>query len=323
MPRLRVRQALALGTLLLLFSGPGRGWANHAASQSPSTIGLLAIDANPSGNTATSLGPVDGCARLEPGSIYNVDYVVDAVPQDRPMIGFDVEIRYDPSLFEAVNVDDHLLLAAVGAYSPLASLSDTLPDSDGKLRISVLDTASSTDPQANVESGAGVLARVAFRAKSPGISKIAIGLDQDPLLYPLVLDTQDEMILADRLSTASLAVGEDCPPVTTEPEIIDLGPTNQEIIAGNPSLGPTPATRGVPGQSGAAGRASGQTAGRSPAPTGTGGRSSPSDAGSPNGDDGTDTWLIALLAALVALGLAAAGAGWYFYCRSRPSPPGP
>jgi len=33
-----------------------------------------------------------------------------------------------------------MLLEAVGTYSPLASVSDSLPDSNGEFRISVLDT---------------------------------------------------------------------------------------------------------------------------------------------------------------------------------------
>jgi len=318
MTRLRVREALAMAALALVLCGAGSGWAERAAGQSASTIGLLAIDAGPNGNTATSLGPLDGCARVEPGATVNVDYVVDAVPEDRPMIGFEAEVRYDPALVEAVNVDHQFLLAAVGSYSPLAGLSDALPDSDGKLRISVLDTASSTDPQANVETGPGVLARITFRAKTPGISKIAIGLEREPLLYPLVLDTRDEMILADRLGAASLAVGRDCPAEAIEPDVTNLGPTNQEIIAGNlqPGATSTPAGGPTTGASpqvsgGAGGSTTGQMPGRSPASTTPGSSAASSDA-----DDDSNSLPIVLAAVLVALGVAAAG-GWYFYQRSR------
>jgi len=315
MTRLRVRDALAIAALALLLCGGARGWGDRAEGQSTSTIGLLAIDAVPNGNTATSLGPLDGCARIEPGSTADVDYIVDAVPQDRPMIGFEAEIRYDPALVEVVNIDHRFLLAAVGTYSPLDGLSDPLPDSDGKLRISVIDTASSTEPEANVETGPGVLARITFRAKSPGVSKIAIGLQQEPLLYPLVLDTQDEMILADRLGAASLAIGQDCPPETAEPEITDLGPTNQEIIAGNltpgsASTNTSVATAGASPQA-SGGASAGQTPGHSPSP------SAPrSGSGSSDADNRSSTRPI-VVAALITLAIAGAGAGWYFYRRSR------
>jgi Cohesin domain len=314
----RLWQAVILAAALgLVVRGLDRDWPDSAASQATSTIGLLAIDADSNRNNATSLGQLDGCARLEPGSTRDIDYVADAVPQDRPMIGFEVEIRYDPSLLEAVNVDHQLLLAAAGSYSPLTGLSDALPDSDGKLRISVLDTASSSDPQANVETGPGVLARVTFRAKSPGVSKIAIGFEKEPLLYPIVLDTQDELILADRLGTASLAIGQDCPPDVTQPEITDLGPTNEEIIAGDlrpgaPSTSVSATTQASPPLSGGAvGSTAGQTPGRSPTSSAPGSASS-----STNADDGSNTWPVVLVG-VVALGLAAGGTGWYFYRRSR------
>src|SRR2546427_42565 len=204
MTLLRLAQVLVVAAALGLFvRGPAHDWADSAAGQSSSTIGLLGIDADPHGNTATFVGPIDGCARAEAGSTFDIDYVVEAIPQERPMIGYDAEIRYDQALLEVVKVDYQLLLAAAGTYSPLASLTDSVPDFDGKFRVSVLDTASSTEPEANVESGPGVLARVTFRAKASGVSKIAIGLETEPFLYPLVLDTQDEMILADRLGAAS------------------------------------------------------------------------------------------------------------------------
>jgi hypothetical protein len=316
MSRSRLGQAVALA---LAFAFPVLTQAEALAAppktHSASTIGLLAIDADPNGNTATSLGAVDGCARVEPGSTIDVDYVVDAIPQDRPMIGFEAEIRYDPGLLEAIKVDSNLLIAAVGTYSPLA-LSDALPDSDGKLRISVLDTASSTDPEANVERGPGVLVRVTFRAKATGLSTLTIGLEKEPLLYPLVLDTQDEMILADRIGGASVAIGRDCPPEAIQPQITDLGPTNQEIIAGNLRPGAASTNTGAattgttPG--GAGGPTTGQTPVRSSTPTVPGSASSSSDAG-----DGSDTLLIAVVAVLLALGAAVAGGGWYLYQRYR------
>jgi hypothetical protein len=316
MTLLRLAQVLVVAAALGLFvRGPAHDWADGAAGQSSSTIGLLAIDADPRGNTATFVGPIDGCARAESGSTFDIDYVVEAIPQDRPMTGFDAEIRYDQALLEVVKVDYQLLLAAVGTYSPLASLTDSIPDFDGKFRVSVLDTASSTEPKANVESGPGVLARVTFRAKASGVSKIAIGLETEPFLYPLVLDTQDEMILADRLGAASVAIGVDCPPEAAQPHITDLGPTNQEILAANPQLRPSPGATGdtlpqLP--TGTGSPETSQSPVRTATPTVPGSASS-----SGNADDDSDTWLIAGLAALVALGIAAAGGGWYLYQRSR------
>lgn len=229
--------AIVFVLLSCAFAAPG-GVA--LATHSNSTIGLLAIDANPEGNTAISLGPLDGCARIESGAQLDVDYVVDSIPQDRPMIAFEAEIRYDPQLLEVVALDYDFLLAAVGAYRPVTGLTDELPDSDGNFRLSVLDAASTTDPEANVERGAGVLTRITFSAKAAGVSEVAIGVQQGPGLYPLVQDTKNESILADRAGSISLAVGEDCSPQAAEPKITDLAEVNEQI------LGATPDPQGTP-----------------------------------------------------------------------------
>jgi Cohesin domain len=225
------RRAAAAALILLSFAFASR---TALATHSTSTIGMLAIDANSEGNAATSLGPLDGCSRIEPGAQITVDYVVDSVPQDRPMIGFEAEVRYNPQLLEVVAADHKLLLAAVGAHTPFSGQSDPVPDSDGSFRVQVLDTASITDPEANVERGAGVLARLTFRAKAAGLAALALTVSRD--VYPVVLDTQNEPILVDRVGSASLAVGQDCPVAAQQPVITDMAEVNQQLLADNPGL---------------------------------------------------------------------------------------
>ncbi len=318
MTRVRGRRAVAFAVALALlsFASAAEG-GGPLARHSNSTIGLLALDADTQGNTATSLGLIDGCVRAEPGATVKLDYVVDSIPQDRPMIAFEAQIRNDRQLLEVLDVDNDLLLAAAGAYSPFAGLSDDLPDSDGDFRISVLDTASSTEPQANVETGAGVLARITFRAKAIGVSDVAIAVQQEPLIYPLIQDTQNEMIFVDRLGSAAVAVGQDCPAEATEPKIVDLTPLNEEILASNPDLRATAIPDG--------GTASPPSATTNANETPAVGRVTDAPATPPPanklGDDGSDAWLIAGILVLLMLGTAASG-GWYLYRRSRTSPPG-
>ena len=69
---------------LAVLTGADAALATHSSS----TIGLLALDPNVQGNTATSIGPIEGCARVETGAKIDVDYVVDSVPEDRPIIAF-------------------------------------------------------------------------------------------------------------------------------------------------------------------------------------------------------------------------------------------
>jgi hypothetical protein len=242
---MRPLPTLASAIAVVLF-----GFATQAqdaqATHSASAIGLLAIDANTEGNTATSLGPVNGCSRIEAGAQTAVDYVVDAIPQDRPMIGFEAEVRYDLQLLEVVDADYRLLLAAAGNHQPFTGQSDQIPDSDGSLRMQVLDTASTTDPEANVEIGPGVLARLTFRAKAAGLAGINIAVSRDPLTYPIVLDTQNELIFAERTGSASLAIGQDCPIEAQQPVITDMAEVNEQILAEDPELaGGTPPPGGT------------------------------------------------------------------------------
>jgi Cohesin domain len=328
------------------------------ATHSTSTIGLLAMDATSEGNTATSLGPVNGCASIEPGSQVTVDYIVDSIPQDRPMIAFEAQVQYDPQLLEVVEADYKFLLAAVGSHSPLGE-SDAVPDSDGRFRMQVLDTASMTDPEANVERGAGVLARLTFRAKTAGLAALSLTVTRDPLVYPVVLDTQNELIFVDRVGRASLAVGQDCPVEAQEPVITDMAEVNEQILADNPGLAGATADSGTgapsaslsPGDEtplesaqapspttvpcAAPPRA---TASPSPSPPPEGTTTPPTDTPSPaptptevvctptptpvqeqivDVEEDSNTLPIAGAAALLTVGTAAAGGGWYLYRRSR------
>ena len=239
------RRAVA-AVLLLSFAFVVHQAGAALATHSTSTIALLAIDANSEGNAPASLGPLDGCFRIEPGVEVAVDYVVDSIPQDRPVIGFEAEIRYDSQLLEVVAADYRFLLAAVGAHQPFSGQSDQLPDSDGSFRIQVLDTASTTDPEANVERGPGVLARLTLRAKAAGLAGIGIAVSREPLVYPVVLDTQNELIFVDRIGSASLAIGQDCPIEAQQPTITEMAEVNEQIIADNPDLvGGSPAAGGT------------------------------------------------------------------------------
>jgi len=361
-----------------------------SATHSNSLIGLLSIDANVQGNTATSIGPIDGCARVEPGAQIDVDYIVDAVPEDRPLIAFEVDIRYNPDLIEVVAVDYDLMLAAVGTYQPFVDLTDELPDSDGDYRLVVLDTASQTElrdpstgeitqPEANVERGKGTLARITLRAKAPGVTEVNVGYDPPDGPYPLTQDTQNETIIVDKIGGVSIAIGQDCPPEVIAPKIIDPPNTEGCIFGGECSPTPEGQTPGPQDQTPAAGDGSpdgptpeGQTptpasgpdlipcpvkalptppttpppsptiatpegetpapptdaspvpaVTESPGPTGTPAPELCTPTPAPVEDDITDvtedsnTGLLVGAVALLGLGTAAAGGGWYAFRRSR------
>lgn len=219
--------ALLLALALIAYtSSPGQ-------AQEESTIDLVAIDANIEGNEATTLGPLDGCISAEVGSEVTVDVIIDAVPEDSPMIGFQIVVTYDPEVLEATETDSEFLIASQDAYEPIEGLSDELPDSDGSLTIVVADIASDVDAGTSIESGSGVLTRITFMAVAEGTSEVAVGFDP-PDAYPAIIDDENTILQVDNIGSALVAAGEECPP-NAAPELTEL-PTIEEL---QPTPGPT------------------------------------------------------------------------------------
>ncbi len=164
-----------------------------------------------------------------------VDLVVDAVPDDRPFIGYQVDIDYDPNLLEVIAADNGFLLGASGTFEPYDGLSNPLPDSDGSFTIITVDLASG----ASMETGPGVLSRLTLRAKATGVSAVAPGFDP-PAVYPALIDLNNTLIEVRTIAGIKVAVGQDCPPGQTEIEPTEL--PGLPSIAGTPTptLSPTP-----------------------------------------------------------------------------------
>ncbi len=279
-----------------------------AADHSASVINLVALDVVSQGNTATTLGNLDGCVRVEVGSTAVVDLVVDAVPQDRPVIAFQVDVKYNPALLQVTAVNNDLLLAAVGSYSGFGGLTDALPDSDGSFRTSLLDTESRTAPEANVERGPGVLSRITFRAKANGSSPLTIGVDAATGDYPALQDTRNETINVSSIGAASIFIGQDCTAAAQQPQIAGIPPI-EELFTPAPQVTLTPAPgTGSPGPSGetSASPTDGQTQQTTPTPTIT------------EADGGTSTGAVIAVVVLAGLGACAlGGGGWLLYRRSQ------
>ena len=220
--------------------------AGAALSQPDSTIQLVALDADPAGNTATSLGHLDPCVRVQPGSEVAVDLVVDAVPQDRPLIGFEIDLRYEPGILEVIAADDTFLLGSNGEYQPFRLLQDALPDSDGTFRLAVVDLASNeVSAGDNTEAGAGVLARITFKSLAEGNSAIAPIFDP-PDFYPTALDLNNEVIEVRTIAGIRVAVGAACPTDQTEIEPTPLPPLSEAFNTPTPTAFNTPTPTPTP-----------------------------------------------------------------------------
>jgi hypothetical protein len=262
------------------------------------------------------------------GSEVTLDIIVDEIPADRPMIGYQMIVRYDGALLEAVSANNDLLLGAVGQYQPFPGLSDPLPDSDGDYNITIADLASQVpteeDPDgANMETGKGVLSRVTFRAIAPGRATVGPAFEgQD--IYPSIIDPANTTIGVDSIASVVIAVGEDCGSVPPEEQVTQL-PAIEEVMGGTPP----PAQGGDGSPTPTAGPSEG-----SPAATGDAGEDTPTPGAesSPTttptvlpeaGDDGTDTGMVALAIVLALVGVAMAGAGGFILYKRAQATGGP
>lgn len=224
------QRGLALATLVLVCSLASLAalalmpWTAAARAQESPTIG---IDADPSGNTATSLDRIDPCAVRSIGETFDIDLFLQDVDQ---LLAWEIYIEYDAQILEVVNRQVDLFQAA-NEGSNVFDVSEKLPDSDGLYRIAAADTSDPPTP----DSGSGVLARLTFRAKGTGISDIRLAfqdLDEDgnPDLGPFLRDIEaqpigdidDDTFFDGPLQNAQIAIDTECP-ATVNPSAGDDG----------------------------------------------------------------------------------------------------
>ena len=205
---------------------PGAGSTPGSDTPTPgaNTADSIGIDADPSGNTATSLGSADACRKVAAGEQFDIDLTIENVDS---LAAFSITLTYDEEAFTVVKEDVALFLASA-AGSDVRDNSDSLPDSDGVYEVRALEAA--TDPDAT-ESGSGVLARITLEAASSGTHALSVSV---PSISPILtdgdgnaLEPADEFgVWLGATSDAQIAVGEDCPPATdTETPTATPSPT--------------------------------------------------------------------------------------------------
>ena len=135
----------------------------HSGAQETVT---LVVDADPDGNTATSLGPADECVAVRSGDSVQVDVVVTDVTD---LLGWEAYAIYDGSVLKLTDRDVKLFLAA-NAGSNVFDASDAPANANGRYHVGGADIADPPVP----DSGSGVLARLTFDALSSGVSLISL-----------------------------------------------------------------------------------------------------------------------------------------------------
>lgn len=150
------------------------GWwvANPVPDPARATPGLaVGVDVDPSGNTATSLGTIDGCRVVAPGATFDVDIYVTEV---NDLASWQTYMSFNPDVLQVVarNVTT-MFQATVGSTSNIYDSSAVPPGvTPGRYRVGAADMAVTTPGSG--DSGSGVLARVTFQALQNGLSPISV-----------------------------------------------------------------------------------------------------------------------------------------------------
>src|SRR3990170_320200 len=153
--------APALLVVLALSFFPFASWTATAAGAEQAAI---AIDADPTDNTANSLAAIDTCIEVSPGTTFDVDFVTTNTAD---LLAWETYVTYDKSVLEVVDRDVGMFLAT-GPARDVFDASERVPDGDGVYRLTAVDIASPPYPH----TGSGVLARLTFKAVDQGVSLV-------------------------------------------------------------------------------------------------------------------------------------------------------
>lgn len=276
---------LAAVVLALAASAGGVLTGGHIAAQGGVTIG---VDADPTGNTATSLGPIDSCVSVGTGDTFQVDVFVADVTD---LLAWETYFVYDISV---LNVDsrDVMMFQAANPGSQVFDVSEALPDLDGRYGLAAVDIAAPPAP----DSGSGVLARLTLRAVGAGVSPLSLSpidingdgtMDLGPWLKDFegepIGDLNGDSFFDASIANAEIAVDGTCPGATTlaSPTVIPASATP------GPSPSPTPEATAAP-----MGTPTATAPAATPTASPTGSEQTPSDDGPP--------WVIAYVGGAVA-----------------------
>ena len=228
--RLLLRSApwlAALSICWLLAQTGSPLWASVSHGSAAVTVG---IDADPTGNTATTLGSIESCRSVTNGATFTVDFWLKDISSPA-LDGFQGDLGYDPT---RLNVTGYYIAALfMGSATEIwdwtatgEGQQDHIPDFDGKFR-----PAASESTSGHPRTGSGVLARITFLAIADGTSPLTLEKVKlsDPAGNPIG-DTNEDFIFDGPISNAEIRIGEPCPTATATP---------------TPTRTPTPTATGV------------------------------------------------------------------------------
>lgn len=247
--RMMLQNSRLVGALLvaaLLAAAMLAGVIVRGGESTAQTATSIGVDADPAGNTATSLGPIDSCVSISIGDTFDVDiFVMDVVD----LLAWEVYFVYDGSIISIVDHDVQMFQAA-NADSNIFDLSEVLPDLDARYGLAAADLA---DPPAP-DSGSGVLTRLTLKAVGPGVSPARIPpidfnddgtIDLGPFLNNLrgegIDDLDGDGFFDGQIFDAQIAVDTACPTDGVVPTATRAAATPSPTSPASPTVETTPA----------------------------------------------------------------------------------
>lgn len=202
-----VFSSVLLVSLMFVALGGNETEASHAGG-----MDAMSVDVDVTGNTATSLGPLDSCVEARPGDVVAVDVTALNIPAATAMIAFSYRIQYDESRVW-VETQDHQFLLAANPGSGVLNASEPTPDQnfDNEWAATAADLSNSGVVPS--EYGSGVLSRLT----------ISVSRSATEGMYGLTLtaaghvDSMNEAYVPDALNNAVIAIGMSCPTLTGTP----------------------------------------------------------------------------------------------------------
>ncbi len=166
----------------------------------------LGADADPDGNSETSLGTADACVSVNTGNTFDIDIFVSDVDN---LVHWELYFTFDPSIVDLIGADMRMFLYSAAGSSLKTQWDEIFP---GRHFLGAADLRDAP------ESGSGVLARLTFEAKGPGTS--------DAKIFYLDFDDDGDDDFGPRLTDSDgAAVGD-----VTGDGVFD-GPTHHALIA--------------------------------------------------------------------------------------------
>lgn len=174
----------------------------------------LAIDVDPTGNSATLLGTREVCIEVDNGATFDVDLTVENVTD---LSAWTVYVGLDTDIVHVVDRDVQMFVAS-GPGANAFDFSNSVPhDAD---RPYLVGAANIADPPEGI-TGSGVLARLTLEAVGSGSTDLVAGLQPTSTGEPVgptltdvngnqIADSDDDSFFDAPILDARVAVDEGC-----------------------------------------------------------------------------------------------------------------